>query len=153
MDVKYINPFIAGFLNVCSMLGLAGLQRTGLVKRAKLQTVKDVNVIIGLAGDIKGNVVLSMPESTACNIASTMMGGMPVAQFDLMPKSALCELANMAAGNSVSRFEELGLLVNITPPTLVNGKKVISLVSQVETLAIQFNGTQGTLELNVALEI
>ncbi|HBK53268.1 MAG TPA: chemotaxis protein CheX, partial [Syntrophomonas wolfei] len=87
MDIKYINPFINGLLNVCTMLGMKELKRTGLSKREKLQTEHDVNVIIGLVGGLKGNVVLSMHEATACHIASTMMGGMPVPQFDLMPKS------------------------------------------------------------------
>ena len=152
MDIKYINPFINGLLNVCSMLGMKELKRTGLSKREKLQTEHDVNVIIGLVGGLKGNVVLSMHEATACNIASTMMGGMPVPQFDLMPKSAICELANMVAGNSVSNLQEIGSLVDITPPTLISGKNMVSMISLVETLVIQFIGAEGSFDLNIALE-
>jgi chemotaxis protein CheX len=152
MDIKYINPFINGLLNVCSMLGMKELKRTGLSKREKLQTEHDVNVIIGLVGGLKGNVVLSMHEATACHIASTMMGGMPVPQFDLMPKSAICELANMVAGNSVSNLQEIGSLVDITPPTLISGKNMVSMISLVETLVIQFIGAEGSFDLNIALE-
>ena len=152
MDIKYINPFINGLLNVCSMLGMQELKRTGLSKREKLQTEHDVNVIIGLVGGLKGNVVLSMHEATACHIASTMMGGMPVSQFDLMPKSAICELANMVAGNSVSNLQEIGSLVDITPPTLISGKNMVSMISMVETLVVQFSGAEGSLDLNIALE-
>ncbi|ABI68753.1 chemotaxis protein CheX [Syntrophomonas wolfei] len=152
MDIKYINPFINGLLNVCSMLGMQELKRTGLSKREKLQTEHDVNVIIGLVGGLKGNVVLSMHEATACHIASTMMGGMPVPQFDLMPKSAICELANMVAGNSVSNLQEIGSLVDITPPTLISGKNMVSMISLVETLVIQFIGAEGSFDLNIALE-
>jgi chemotaxis protein CheX len=152
MDIKYINPFINGLLNVCTMLGIKELKRTGLSKREKLQTEHDVNVIIGLVGGLKGNVVLSMHEATACHIASTMMGGMPVPQFDLMPKSAICELANMVAGNSVSNLQEIGSLVDITPPTLISGKNMVSMISLVETLVIQFIGAEGSFDLNIALE-
>ena len=152
MDIKYINPFINGLLNVCTILGLQELKRTGLNKREKLQTEHDVNIIIGLVGGLKGNVVLSMHESTACNIASTMMGGMPVSQFDMMPKSAICELANMIAGNSISNLQELGNLVDITPPTLISGKNMISMISMVETLVIQFSGAVGSFDFNIALE-
>ncbi|WP_061213213.1 chemotaxis protein CheX [Syntrophomonas wolfei] len=152
MDIKYINPFINGLLNVCTMLGMKELKRTGLSKREKLQTEHDVNVIIGLVGGLKGNVVLSMHEATACHIASTMMGGMPVPQFDLMPKSAICELANMVAGNSVSNLQEIGSLVDITPPTLISGKNMVSMISLVETLVIQFIGAEGSFDLNIALE-
>ncbi|MDD2620025.1 MAG: chemotaxis protein CheX [Syntrophomonadaceae bacterium] len=152
MDIKFINPFVSGLLNVSNMLGLGGMQRTGVSKREKLQTDHDVNIIIGLVGGLQGNIVFSMHESTACNIASTMMGGLPVSQFDLMPRSALCEMANMIAGNSVSNLEQMGSLVDITPPTLVSGKNMISLISQVETLVLQFNAKEGALEMNIAIE-
>lgn len=153
MDVKYINAFIRGLLDVSEMLGLTNMQRTGLNKRDTLQTKDEVNIIIGLTGEVSGNVVLSMPETTARNIASLMMGGMPVEQLDLISKSAMCELANMVAGNSVSKLEELGVLLNITPPTLVAGYNLVTLISQVETLVIQFTGSPGSLEMNVALEV
>lgn len=151
MDIKHINAFISGLLSVTGMMGITS-ERTGLGKREKLQTDHDVNIIIGLVGGLKGNVVLSMHEDTACKIASAMMGGMPVNQFDLMPKSAICELSNMVAGNSVSNFEQMGSLVDITPPTLINGKNMVSMISQVETLVVQFTCPQGSFDLNIALE-
>lgn len=152
MDIKYINAFITGLIEVSGMLGISSLTRTGLNKKERLKTENEVNVIIGLVGDIKGNVVLSMQEVTAMNIASKMMGGMPVREFDLMPKSALCELSNMVNGRSVSELEKIGVLTNITPPTLIHGHNMISLISQVETLVIEFSAEEGRLELNIATE-
>lgn len=152
MDIKHINSFVSGLLNVSNQLGIGGMQRTGISKREKLQTDHDVNIIIGLVGGLRGSIVFAMHETTACNIASTMMGGLPISKFDLMPRSALCEMANMIAGNSVSNLEQMGSLVDITPPTLISGKNMVSLISQVETLVIQFNSTEGALELNIAIE-
>lgn len=152
MNIQYINSFVSGLIDVSGMLGVADLQRTNLSKREKLKTDQDVNIIIGLTGGLQGNVVLSMFEETARNIASIMMGGMPVEQFDLIPRSALCELANMIAGNSVSNLEKMGVLVNITPPTLINGKNLVTMISQVETLVIQFSSSAGPIEMNVAIE-
>lgn len=152
MDVNHINAFITGLLEVSGMLGIGSLTRTGLNKREKLKTENEVNIIIGLVGDIKGNVVLSMQEKTAMNIASKMMGGMPVNEFDLMPKSALCELTNMVSGRSVSELEKIGVLTNITPPTLVHGHNLISLISQVETLVVKFAAEEGEIEFNIATE-
>ncbi|MDH7498662.1 MAG: chemotaxis protein CheX, partial [Syntrophomonadaceae bacterium] len=129
------------------------LGRTGLAKRRALQTADEVNVIIGLVGDLRGTLVLAMPERTATSVASAMMGGIPVAAFDELPKSALCELCNMAAGSSVSRFEGLGVSLNISPPTLVSGRQMIAMVSQVETLVVRFSADQGPLELHIALEM
>lgn len=152
MDVKYVNPFIVGLQNIFNMLNMSSIQRTGLAKREKLKTDNEVNIIIGLVGDLKGNVVLSLPETTAKNIASTMMGGMPVPELDMMPKSALCELSNMVAGNSMSQLEQMGTKVDITPPMLINGKNMITMISQVETLVISFKCDEGNLEMNIATE-
>lgn len=152
MDVNHINAFITGLVEVSGMLGIGSLKRTGLGKREKLKTENEVNIIIGLIGDIKGNIVLSMQEKTAMNIASKMMGGMPVNEFDLMPKSALCELTNMVSGRSVSELEKIGVLTNITPPTLVHGHNLISLISQVETLVVKFIAEEGEIEFNIATE-
>jgi chemotaxis protein CheX len=152
VDIKHVNAFIIGLMEVSGMLGINGLTRKGLSRREKLKTENDVNVIIGLVGDIKGNVVLSMQEKTAINIASRMMGGMPLTEFDLMPKSALCELANMVNGRSASELEQMGVRTNITPPTLIHGRNMISLISQVETLVVQFSSEEGVLELNIATE-
>ena len=152
MDIRCINSFISGILNVSGMLGMTSLQRKGLSKRTKLRTENDVNIIIGLVGDMRGSVVFSLQEATARNIASVMMGGMPVEKFDIMSKSALCELANMVAGNSVSLLEKEKVLVNITPPTLINGKNMITMISQVETVVVEFEGQEGKIEMNVATE-
>lgn len=152
MDVKYVNPFIAGLQNIFQMLNMASIQRTGLAKREKLKTENEVNIVIGLVGDLKGNVVLSLPETTAKNIASTMMGGMAVPELDMMPKSALCELTNMVAGNSMSQLEQMGAKVDITPPMLVHGKNLTTMISQVETLVISFTCNEGKLEMNIATE-
>lgn len=152
MNIQYINAFITGLIDVSGMLGISSLTRTGLNKQEKLKTENEVNIIIGLTGDIKGSVVLSMQEKTAINIASKMMGGMPISDFDLMPKSALCELSNMVSGRSASELEKIGVMTNITPPTLIHGQNMISLISQVETLVVQFSSEEGRLELNIATE-
>lgn len=150
MDIKFINAFITGLLNVSSTLGLSDLKRTGLSKKERLEIDKDVNILLGMTGGMNGNIVLSMPEATARNIASTMMGGMEVTVLDMMPKSALCELANMIAGNSIAGLDASS--VAMSPPTLISGQNIVALVSLVETLVIEFTATAGAITMSIALE-
>ncbi len=152
MDIKYINAFITGLLNVSGMLGIPDLKRTGLSKKERMEIDKEVNILLGMTGGMNGNVVLSMPEQTARNIASLMMGGMEVTALDLMPKSALCELANMVAGNSVAGIAAQEQPVQMSPPTLISGKSLVALVSLVETLVIDFGAEAGTISMSIALE-
>ncbi|MEN6388776.1 MAG: chemotaxis protein CheX [Syntrophomonas sp.] len=150
MDIKFINAFISGLLNVTGMLGLSDLKRSGLSKKERLEIDKDVNILLGMTGGMNGNIVLSMPEQTARNIASTMMGGMEIAVLDMMPKSALCELANMVAGNSVAGLDADS--VSMSPPTLISGQNIVALVSLVETLVIDFTAAAGSVTMSIALE-
>ena len=112
---------------------------------------QEVNIIIGLTGETRGNVVLSMSGSRPV-YCFHYDGGLPVEQFDMMARSALCELTNMVAGNSATNLAEHGTQINITPPTLISGKNLLALVSQIETLVIEFTGQEGKLVINIALE-
>ena len=86
MDVKHINAFITGLMEVTSMLGIDSLTRTALNARENLKTENEVNIIIGLVGDIRAMWFYPC-KKTAMNVASKMMGGLPVNEFDLISKS------------------------------------------------------------------
>lgn len=82
--------------------------------------VTDTSVFIslGVTGEMKGQVYLTMHVETAMQIASAMMMGMPVTELDAMTKSALCELGNMIMGNSATYLSNENCRIDITPPTL-----------------------------------
>ena len=63
-----------------------------------------IAVIIGITGEMHGQVILSLKEDVACNIASHMLKGLPVPVFNDMAKSAVSELANMILGNAATIF-------------------------------------------------
>ena len=152
MDSKLVKPFIDAVLSVLPMLGLTDIKRGNVSIKEKLMTTKDVTVLIGLSQDIRGNVAYGLSEECAKNIASTMMCGMPVSQFNEMAQSAISELVNMVTANAATNLEGIGKFVNISPPTLVTGDNITVRISQVQTVAIEFVTTAGTIELNVGLE-
>ena len=152
MDSKMVKPFIDAVVSVLPMLGLTDIKRGNVAVKDKLATAKDVTVLIGLSQDIRGNVAYGLSEECARNIASTMMGGMPVPEFDEMAQSAISELVNMVTANAATNLESLGKIVNISPPTLVTGENIKARISQVQTLAIEFITPAGSIELNVGLE-
>ena len=121
MNVEYINPFIAASRSVIS-------QTTGfdpaigqLYVKATPYTGDKVMIIIGLAGKIRGNVVVSFDYETAYKIVSAMMGGMPIQTLDEMSKSAIAEVCNMILGNTATIFSKKNIHVDITPPTVLTG--------------------------------
>ena len=100
MNVEYINPFTQATFDVLTMFGTFD-PKLGkpFVKDDALISV-GVVVVVGIIGEVKGQVAYSFSEETAKMIASTMMMGMPVDTFDEMAKSAVSELSNMISGNA-----------------------------------------------------
>ena len=153
MDVTHVTPFIDGFFTVLPQLGFTNISRGKLGLKDKLTSTQNVTGIIGLSKQIRGNVAYSMSEDTAKRIASTMMMGMEVAEFDEMAQSAISELVNMVTANSVIHFEEKGVLIDISPPVLIVGENVTVMVCQVKTIAVEIITEVGIIEVNIGLEI
>jgi chemotaxis protein CheX len=113
----------------------------------------DILTIIGITGDIRGQVMMRMPEAVGLDIASAMMGGAGIDQLDQMAQSALLELCNMICGNALTAYTEKGMSLNITPPTLVFGRSIGVSGAEVHTLrsTLLVNETD-TVELSIMFE-
>jgi len=153
VDVKLIAPFIDALFEVLPALGFTDVKRGKLSIRENLAATTDVTTLVGLSDDVRGNVIYCMSEDTAKNIASVMMMGMPVEQFDEIAQSAISELANMVTANASTKYSSQGLFVNVCPPSLITGENVTVMVSQVKTLSVEVLTEAGTVEVNVGLEV
>lgn len=98
----------------------------------------EVNVLIGLADGLKGNIVLGFKRATALSIVSAMMGGMEVSDLDFMSKSALGELANMTIGSAIMKLM-WSEVINLSPPTVVMGEDMTLTLSGNNSTRIKFN--------------
>ena len=89
MNVEYINPFIEASQSVWLMMtGNKPALGKVYLKKVPFQS-DDIAVIVGLTGKIRGQVVISMNTNTALKVASSMMGGVLLAELDDMSKSAI----------------------------------------------------------------
>ena len=108
-------------------------------------------VLIGLTGDLQGAVAISLSQKMACQIASLMMGGMPIPTLDEMAKSAVAELCNMILGNAGIFLSQIGTKIDVTPPTTLTGEKIKLSMNDVLIICIPllFDGNK-LLELNIS---
>lgn len=136
--------------DVLGQFGIAAKHQPECYAPESIFSRHDVLVIIGLAKDLRGSVIYSMSCDTAKAIASSMMGGMPVACLDDLTKSAVCEFANMASGMSVSGFA--GMFVDITPPTLVSGKNLAVTVGSDAILMTEIETACGGIDVYLGVE-
>jgi len=152
-NVEYINPFIAAskrvmkdFCNIDTDMGKPYLTKT------VFEGDKFV-ILVGITGQLTGQVILSMSNETACNIASHMMMGMPVTELNDMAASAVSELANMILGNTATIFSTQGIIIDITPPSILVGKDMTITVSDSKTICVPLTYENDyALELNIAIK-
>jgi len=99
---------------------------------------KEMGVLIGIVGDLKGRIIIDGSSTIFSSIGSSMFG-MPLEGE--MLESFTGEFGNMIAGNLCTNAGENGLELDITPPTVMVGntklygfQHVFSLPASIENI-------------------
>lgn len=152
-NVEYINPFIEASQNVIRDFCRIEVKLGKPYLTSSSYEGDTLMVIVGITGDLRGQVIITMNYEVARSVASNMMMGMPVPDLNDMAKSAVSELANMILGNSATIFSNKGIVLDITPPSLCFGSNLSISVSDAKTICIPLHfGDDQTIEINVAIK-
>jgi chemotaxis protein CheX len=151
MDVNYINPILSSFANVLPQLGLMNVEKKGISLKSKFIESPGVVIIVGIVGDIKGNVIYGLTVDDAKKIASTMMMGMPVNEFDELAQSAISELTNMLTANVATNFSNDNININISTPTLVHGRFTANATAD-KVVCVEMDVNGMIIEVNISME-
>lgn len=153
MNVEYINPFIQGTQSVLKNVCNEETKLGKIYLKTSPYTGETISIIIGVTGDIKGQVIFSLNVNSACAIASKMMMGAPVTEMDELAKSAISELTNMILGNTATLFYNTGINIDITPPSLLMGQNVQISTTKTQTICIPLELSDGNnFEIDVSLQ-
>ncbi|KAB3531521.1 chemotaxis protein CheX [Alkaliphilus serpentinus] len=152
MDVKYINPFMESFFFVMPQLGFQNPIKRNIRVINQIDSAK-INISLGIIGDIRGNVIYTMNQETGKRIASQMMMGMPVEDFNEMAQSAISELTNMLTANASIIFANNGTNINISPPTLFYGEEIHVKTKTQNIISIGLSVGDLDIDINVALNV
>lgn len=154
MNVEYINPFIEASQVVLKQI--AGINATlgKIYLKDSPYRSDSVVIIVGLTGSIRGQAIFSMSKAVAMEIASSMMGGMPVTELDEISRSAVSELTNMILGNAATLLYNRGIGVEITPPSLVMGENMQISSNKMKTITIPLviNEQGASMEIDISVE-
>ena len=151
MDVNYINPILSSFTNVMPQLGLANVEKKGISLKGRFIESPGVMIIVGILGDIKGNVIYGITIDDAKKIASAMMMGMPVNELDELAQSAISELTNMLTANVATNFSNDNIIINISTPTLIHGKFTANAIAD-KVVCVEMDVNGMTIEVNISME-
>ena len=152
MDVNNINPFMESFNLVMPQLGFSNIKKGNLSVKDKEITNTGVIMLVGIVGDIKGNVAYSLDMDSAKKVASKMMMDMPVEEFGEMEKSALAELSNMLTASAVTIFSSSEVFIDISTPTLLQGDNVSLKIGSGKILCIQLFADDIPIDINISFD-
>ena len=152
MDVKYINPFLNGTLEVLKKMAfLDAVPGKASVKKDETAS-GDVSGIIGITGDAVGSLALSFSEKCICKIVSNMLGE----EHHEVTKDiidAVGELTNMISGASRTQLEKIGMTVFAAIPTVVHGQgHTITHILKSPSIVIPFSTAAGPFFVDVCIK-
>ncbi|MBO2943843.1 chemotaxis protein CheX [Paenibacillus sp. F411] len=122
MKAEVINPFLESARNVIEQV-IQISPSTGTLGVKEISSQQDhIWILIGMTGQMKGDIVFGLHEQVALRMVSIMMGGFVITEMDEMGKSAISELSNMISGNASTILSNQGVNVDITPPQVYHSE-------------------------------
>ena len=121
MDVKYINPFLAGTLNVLKTMAFTEVRPGKPFLKKDAIAFGDVTGIIGLTGGATGSLSVTFNFILIKQIMANMLGE-DVTEVTNDVRDAVGELTNMISGDARRMLQQEGLTLTAAIPTIVAGK-------------------------------
>mgnify|MGYP000664181514 CR=1 FL=1 len=143
MNADFINPFLMSATKIMQEICQTEMKiGKPYVKTTEFEN-ESVAVMIGITGELKGQVIMAFEFNKALDVASKMMMGMSI--------SAISELGNMIMGNAATIFSTKGYVIDITPPSVCHGDMTIT-QSYTQNICVPIHsGDEVALELNIAV--
>ena len=151
INVEFINPFLMATAGVLKDM----CQIEVKVEKPYIKTSEfaedSILIMIGVTGEMRGQVIIALTITNACDVASKMMMGMPVLELNDLSISAISELGNMIMGNTATILSTKGIGIDITPPTICRGNISIT-TSYAKNICIPFSYEDRVImELDIAI--
>ncbi len=151
MSADFINPFLIAATKILKDMCMVDAK----LGKPYIKTTKfdedSLVIIIGVTGEMRGQVMIAFKKEIACDIVSKMIM-MPVSQLDDLAQSAICELGNMILGNTATVFSTRGIGIDITPPTLATGKMSFTNNFTSNICVPLMYEDDKTIEINIAIK-
>ena len=138
MDIKYINPFIVAAQTVFkTMLGISAEMGKPTLKTVN-RTSGDVTGIMGLVGDKKGTVAISLREKGAKFVYKTLVGE-ECESISQDVVDAIGEITNIISGQARKEFEKNDINLNAAIPMVIVGKEVeMNFITKIPIISLPF---------------
>lgn len=150
MNVQFLNPFIEAAFSVLQAEANLEAKRKDLSLQKAASTTDEVTVLVSMVGQVKGIVLYGMSEKMSLGIVSRILD-QPFEEFDDLAQSGIGELGNVITGQAGQRLAGAGYEVNISPPTLIQGKGAIISTLDFDRLVVPLATDLGDITIHLAV--
>jgi chemotaxis protein CheX len=151
MDVKFINPFLQGTIEVLKKMAFIEPRPGKVYLKETSRAHGDVSGIIGITGDVIGSLAISFTESCICHLISSMLGE-SYTEANQEVFDGVGELTNMVSGVARTYLEKDGMEVYAAIPSIVYGKDhTINHILKSPSIVIPFETDKGTFVVDVCI--
>jgi chemotaxis protein CheX len=139
MEVKFINPFILATQTVFKTMLSINVDMGKPVLKTVNSTSGDVTGIMGLVGDRKGTVAISLKSRGAMFVFKTLVGDDCTA-ITAEVVDAIGELTNIISGQARKEFEKSGINLKAAIPMVVVGKDLeMNFITKIPIISLPFS--------------
>jgi len=151
MKAEYVNSFYKATKDVLSMMLDVDTEKGELSVSEEMVSGKEANVLIGLTGDLSGNILYSFPKNMTLKMAK-IMSGMEMEELDSFVTSALGELANIISGNAASNLSEQNYNCDIVPPQIIIGENRTISAAAEKALLVPLKTGIGEFQISISIQ-
>lgn len=152
MDVKFINPFIYGTMDVMGKMVFIKPVAGKPFAKTDDTAHGDISGIIGMTGDATGSLAISFSEACIIGICDKMLGEKHT-EINRAVLDAVGEITNMISGSSRKLMEKDDLKVFAAIPTIVFGRAhTVRHVIKGPSIVIPFSTECGDFVIDVCLK-
>ncbi|WP_167957085.1 chemotaxis protein CheX [Anaerosporobacter faecicola] len=149
LNADFINPFLISATKILKDMCFIDLKIGKPYIRDNNIDNESVIIMLGITGELKGQVMIILNQVAACDIAGKMIMT-PVSQIDELSGSAICELGNMILGNAATIFSTKGITIDITPPSLCIGSMAFMNTAKSICVPLTYDDNK-VIELNIGI--
>ncbi len=120
MDVRFVNAFLEGTLNVLKTMAFIEPRPGKPYLKQDNIAVGDISGIIGMTGAARGSLALSFSGSCILRVVSNMLGE-EITDLNADIQDAVGEITNMISGAARKNLEAKGFNITAAIPTVVFG--------------------------------
>ena len=151
MKAEYINFFYQATNDVFKLMLNMETKKKNLSVLEDMISSKDVNVHLGITGDLKGNVLFGFPKDMAIEMIK-IMSGMEMDKIDSFASSALGEIGNIIGGNALTNLSKNKYVCDIAPPQVFVGKYKSFSLDNEKILQLTLKTDIGEFDISIFLK-